>query len=62
MDEMENISGVGKNKALKVRYNPLLSSLAAYVEENDIDRPDDLVLKTVANKSGKKICHHPEHR
>ncbi|MFT5724770.1 MAG: ATP-dependent DNA helicase RecQ [Bacteroidia bacterium] len=55
MDEMENISGVGKNKALKFGQ-PFVELIGQYVEENDIDRPDDLVLKTVANKSGKKIA------
>lgn len=55
MDEMENISGVGKNKALKFGQ-PFLELIAQYVEDNDIERPDDLVLKTVANKSGKKIA------
>lgn len=55
MDEMENISGVGKNKALKFG-KPFLELIEQYVEENDIDRPEDLVLKTVANKSGKKIA------
>ncbi|MFT4523745.1 MAG: ATP-dependent DNA helicase RecQ [Bacteroidia bacterium] len=54
MAEMENISGVGKNKALKYGV-PFIEFIANYVEENDIDRPLDLVLKTVANKSGKKI-------
>lgn len=55
MEEMENISGVGKNKALKYG-KPFLELIEAYVEENDIERPHDLVLKTVANKSGKKIA------
>lgn len=55
LEEMENISGVGKNKALKFG-KPFIELIAQYVEENDIDRPEDLVLKTVANKSGKKIA------
>ncbi len=55
MEEMENISGVGKNKALKFG-KPFIELIGAYVEENNIDRPEDLVLKTVANKSGKKIA------
>lgn len=55
LDEMENISGVGKNKARKFG-KPFVEKIAQYVEENDIDRPDDMVLKTVANKSGKKIA------
>ena len=54
IEEMENISGVGKNKALKFG-KPFIKLIEAYVEENDIDRPNDMVLKTVANKSGKKI-------
>ena len=54
MEEMENISGVGKNKAKKFG-EPFIALIAEYVEENEIERPDDLVLKTVANKSGKKI-------
>lgn len=54
MDEMENIIGVGKNKAKKFG-KPFLALIALYVEENDIERPDDLVLKSVVNKSAKKI-------
>ena len=38
MDEMENISGVGKNKALKFGQ-PFIELIAEYVEENDIERP-----------------------
>ncbi|MCB9262153.1 MAG: DNA helicase RecQ [Flavobacteriales bacterium] len=55
MAELENIQGVGKNKALKFG-KPFIELIAEYVEENEIDRPQDLVLKTVANKSGKKIA------
>ncbi|MBI1306494.1 MAG: DNA helicase RecQ [Bacteroidetes bacterium] len=55
MEELENISGVGKNKAQKYG-KPFLELIENYVEENDIDRPQDLVLKTVANKSGRKIA------
>lgn len=52
--EFENIQGVGKNKAKKFG-KPFINLIREYVEENDIDRPDDLVLKTVPNKSGKKV-------
>lgn len=55
LEEMENISGVGKNKARKFGEQ-FVKLIATYVKENDIERPDDLVLKTVANKSGKKIA------
>lgn len=54
MDEMENIIGVGKNKAKKFG-KPFIALIAEYVEENNIERPDDLVLKSVVNKSAKKI-------
>lgn len=54
MDEMENISGVGKNKAKKFG-KPFIDLISTYVTENNIERPDDLVLKSVVNKSAKKI-------
>jgi len=54
MEEMENISGVGKNKAKKFG-KPFIVLISKYVEENNIERPDDLVLKSVVNKSAKKI-------
>jgi ATP-dependent DNA helicase RecQ len=54
MDEMENISGVGKNKARKFG-GPFLELISQYVEENNIERPDDLVLKSIVNRSAKKI-------
>jgi ATP-dependent DNA helicase RecQ len=54
MDELENISGVGKNKAKKFG-KPFLELISEYVEENNIERPDDLVLKSVVNKSARKI-------
>ena len=54
MDEMENIQGVGKNKAKKFG-GPFIELISQYVEENNIERPDDLVLKSVVNKSARKI-------
>ncbi|MCB9251444.1 MAG: DNA helicase RecQ [Flavobacteriales bacterium] len=54
MSEFENIQGVGKNKAQKFGA-PFIRAIADYVEENDIERPQDMVLKTVANRSGRKI-------
>ena len=54
MEEMENISGVGKNKAKKFG-KPFITLISEYVAENNIERPDDLVLKSVVNKSAKKI-------
>lgn len=54
-DEMENIPGVGKNKARKFGHR-FIELISEYVEKNNIDRPDDLVVKSVVNKSSKKIA------
>lgn len=54
MDDMSNLSGVSKGKAM--RYGrPFLELIKQYVEENSIDRPNDFVMKQVANKSKVKI-------
>ncbi|MFZ9299574.1 MAG: DNA helicase RecQ [Chitinophagaceae bacterium] len=53
-EELEKISGVSKGKAL--RYGKQFADLIAkYVEENDIVKPDDFVMKSVVNKSGNKV-------
>lgn len=54
MDEMVNITGVGRGKAMKFGQ-PLLDLIAEYVEENEIERPQDLVVKSAVNKSGFKV-------
>ena len=52
--ELEKISGVSKGKA--IRYGkPFLDVISTYVEENDIERPDDFVMRTVANRNNNKI-------
>jgi ATP-dependent DNA helicase RecQ len=52
--ELEKCQGVSKGKAL--RYGkPFVSVIAEYVEENNIERPDDFVMKSVVNKSGNKV-------
>lgn len=54
MDELQNIAGVGAGKAK--RYGqPFIDVIAKYVEENNIDRPQDFVMKSVVNKSGSKV-------
>lgn len=53
-DEMANIVGVSKGKAMKFG-RPFLELIADYVEEYEIDRPADFVTKQKANKSKKKI-------
>ena len=54
MEEMHNISGVGEGKAS--RYGqPFLDLIKKYVEENDIERPQNFVVKSIVNKSGLKV-------
>jgi ATP-dependent DNA helicase RecQ len=54
MTELEKISGVSKGKSL--RYGkPFLDIITRYVEENDIVRPDDFVMKSVVNRNNNKI-------
>ncbi|MFT5336183.1 MAG: ATP-dependent DNA helicase RecQ [Sphingobacteriales bacterium] len=52
--ELTNISGVGQGKAAKFG-NPFVECIKKYVEENNIERPDDLVVKSLVNKSGMKV-------
>ncbi|WP_126248582.1 DNA helicase RecQ [Chitinophaga rhizosphaerae] len=52
--ELEKIQGVSKGKA--IRYGKqFIDVIAKFVEENDIVKPDDFVLKSVVNKSGLKV-------
>jgi ATP-dependent DNA helicase RecQ len=52
--ELERCQGVSKGKA--VRYGkPFIELIAKYVEENEVEKPDDFVMKTVANKSINKV-------
>ena len=50
----EKCQGVGEGKARKFG-TPFVELIAKYVEENEIERPDDFVVKSVANKSGNKV-------
>jgi ATP-dependent DNA helicase RecQ len=54
MDELKQISGVGNGKALKFGA-PFIDLIKKYVDDNDIERPIDLVIKTQANKSALKV-------
>jgi len=52
--DLEKCQGVSKGKA--VRYGkPFVEMVARYVEENNIVKPDDFVMKSVVNKSGNKV-------
>ncbi|HMO31424.1 MAG TPA: DNA helicase RecQ [Lacibacter sp.] len=54
LEELEKCQGVSKGKA--VRYGkPFVELIAAYVEENDVVKPDEFVMKSVVNKSGNKV-------
>jgi len=54
LTELERCQGVSKGKAL--RYGrPFIELIARYVEENNIEKPDDFVMKSVVNKSGNKV-------
>ncbi|HQI70784.1 MAG TPA: DNA helicase RecQ, partial [Bacteroidales bacterium] len=54
MDELMQITGVGSGKAQKYG-KPFLDLIAKYVEENEIIRPMDMIVKSVVNKSGLKV-------
>ncbi|WP_315286972.1 DNA helicase RecQ [Tannerella forsythia] len=54
LDELQNIPGVGAGKAK--RYGTAFVALIKkYVEENEIERPEDMRVRTVANKSKLKV-------
>jgi ATP-dependent DNA helicase RecQ len=54
LEGLEKCQGVSKGKALKYG-KPFVELIANYVEENNIERPDDFVMKSVVNKSGNKV-------
>jgi len=54
MEELKNISGVGAGKAAKFGKE-FIALIKKYVEENEIERPMDMVVKSVVNKSGLKV-------
>ena len=54
IDELKNCQGVGEGKARKFGKS-FLELIARYVEENEIARPDDFVMKTMVNKSVNKV-------
>ena len=54
LDEMQNITGVGAGKARKFG-KPFVELIKKYCDEKDIVRPQDMVVKSVVNKSGSKV-------
>ena len=54
MEELAKITGVGTGKATKYG-KAILDIIKKHVEENEIERPSDMVIKSVVNKSGLKV-------
>ena len=54
LDELANVHGVGDGKAKKYG-KPFVKLIETYVNDNDITRPDDLVVKSTGAKSGLKL-------
>lgn len=54
VDELKNCQGIGEGKAKKYGKE-FLALIKKYVEENDIDRPADFLVKSVVNKSANKV-------
>ncbi len=53
-DELKNCQGVGEGKAKKFGKE-FIELISKYVEENEIERPDDFVMKSIVNKSVNKV-------
>ena len=53
-DELQQITGVGVGKAKKYG-EPFIELIEKHVEENEIVRPNDMIIKSVINKSGLKV-------
>ena len=54
MEELQNITGVGAGKAKRYGES-FIKVIKTHVEENEIERPEDLRVRSVANKSKLKI-------
>ena len=54
IDELSNVHGIGESKAKKYG-NDFVGLIADYVEENDILRPDDMIVKSTGTNSAIKL-------
>jgi len=54
LDEFKNINGVGEGKVVKFG-NEFIKLIKDYIEENDIIKSDEIVLRTAGSKSSKKL-------
>ena len=55
LDELQNIPGVGSGKVEKKYAQFFVDLIRKHVRDNDIERPEDLRVRTIANKSKLKI-------
>jgi len=53
-EELSNVHGVGESKAKKYGKD-FISLISQYVEDNDIERPDDMVVKSTGSNSSLKL-------
>ncbi len=54
LNELKNCQGVGEGKARKFGKE-FMELISKYVEDNEIERPDDFVVKSIVNKSANKV-------
>ena len=54
LDEFKNINGVGEGKVVKFGYE-FIKLIKDYIEENEIIKSDEIVLRTAGSKSSKKL-------
>ena len=54
LEELTNINGVGTGKANRFGKE-FVDCISQYVKDNEIDRPQDMVVKSIVNKSGLKV-------
>jgi ATP-dependent DNA helicase RecQ len=54
LDEFKNINGVGEGKVVKFGHQ-FIKLIKEYIEENDIVKSDEVVLRTSGSKSSKKL-------
>jgi ATP-dependent DNA helicase RecQ len=54
LEEMAQVHGVGQGKAKKYGQD-FINAIKKYVDENEIERPQDILVRTVANKKSNKI-------
>lgn len=55
IEELQNIPGVGVGKANKPYAEEFIKLIKKHVQENEIERPEDMRVRTVANKSKLKV-------